>query len=72
MDTGHLQHMKERCDETHWHKLSLLLHFEPALGKDDVVDPYYGPANGFERVLDDIEAGCKGLLAHIHRELNGS
>lgn len=31
----------------------------------DVPDPYYGGAQGFERVIDLIEAGCKGLLARL-------
>ena len=34
----------------------------------DVPDPYYGGAEGFERVLDMVEAACAGLL----RELTGA
>lgn len=34
-----------------------------------VPDPYYGDAAGFERVLDDVEAACDGLLAHLRRRL---
>ncbi len=36
---------------------------------DNVPDPYYGGAKGFELVLDLLEDACKGLLAHIHQEL---
>lgn len=32
---------------------------------DDVPDPYYGDADGFERVLDICEVACAALLAHI-------
>lgn len=32
----------------------------------DVPDPYY--TGNFEEVYRLVEAGCKGLLAHIHRE----
>lgn len=32
---------------------------------DEVPDPYYGGADGFERVLDICEAGCSALLAHV-------
>ena len=31
----------------------------------DVPDPYYGGADGFELVLDQVEAACRGLLAHV-------
>jgi len=51
------------------HKLSLLLRFDPGSPDDaPVPDPYYGSGDGFERVLDLCEAGCRGLLAHIRRE----
>ena len=28
----------------------------------DVPDPYYGGPDGFETVLDQVEAACRGLL----------
>ncbi|NWG74482.1 MAG: low molecular weight phosphotyrosine protein phosphatase, partial [Rubrivivax sp.] len=28
-------------------------------------DPYYGAADGFERVLDLVEDACEGLLDHL-------
>ena len=31
----------------------------------DVPDPYYGGPRGFETVLDQVEAACRGLLAHV-------
>jgi protein-tyrosine phosphatase len=31
----------------------------------DVPDPYYGGAGGFERVLDLVEAACRGLLEEL-------
>lgn len=34
---------------------------------DEVPDPYYGGEQGFDQVLDLIEAGCRGLV----RELRG-
>jgi protein-tyrosine phosphatase len=36
-----------------------------------VPDPYYGDAAGFERVLDDVEAACDGLLTHLRERLAG-
>lgn len=46
----------------------LLLDFAPDLGTREVPDPYY--SGGFEQVYQLIEAGCRGLLAHI-REREG-
>ena len=31
----------------------------------DVPDPYYGGEDGFDRVLDLVEAACAGLLAEL-------
>ncbi|MGI9539347.1 MAG: low molecular weight protein-tyrosine-phosphatase [Miltoncostaeaceae bacterium] len=39
-----------------------------AAGDLDVPDPYYGGGDGFELVLDIVEDGCRGLLAHLHEE----
>ena len=46
-------------------KVRLLREFDPASaarGDLDVPDPYYGGTDGFERVLDVVEAGARGLL----------
>ena len=44
-------------------KVRLLRSFDPAADGDlDVPDPYYGGADGFEDVLDLVEAACRGLL----------
>jgi protein-tyrosine phosphatase len=34
-------------------------------GKLDVPDPYYGGPEGFDEVLDIVDAACRGLLAEI-------
>ena len=34
-------------------------------GAQVVPDPYYGGPEGFEHVLDLIEAACEGLVAHL-------
>ena len=48
-------------------ELKLLLEYAPEAGVTDVPDPYYGGANGFERVLDLVEQGSRGLLDEIRR-----
>jgi protein-tyrosine phosphatase len=40
-------------------RLGLFLEGLTGLGTDEVPDPYYGPAQGFERVLDLIEARAR-------------
>ena len=35
----------------------------------EVPDPYYGGEQGFELVLDLLEDGCRGVLAHIRSTL---
>jgi protein-tyrosine phosphatase len=49
-------------------KVHLLREFDPgsAGAPDlDVPDPYYGGDDGFEHVLDLVEAACRGLLGEL-------
>jgi len=62
MDRDNLADMERDCPAVHVHKLRLLLDFAPGLEGQEVPDPYYGDAQGFERVLDLCEAGVRGLL----------
>jgi len=46
-------------------RVHLLREFDPASAGApdlDVPDPYYGADDGFEHVLDLVEAACRGLL----------
>jgi protein-tyrosine phosphatase len=55
-------------DEEARGKVHLLREFDPAAvatGDLDVPDPYYGGPNGFERVLDLVQAACRGLLDEV-------
>lgn len=67
LDRGHFDLLRADCPPAHLSRLSLFLE---RLGEDldDVPDPYYGNAQGFDEVLDLIERGCAALLAHIKRE----
>lgn len=50
-------------------KVRLLRSFDPASPQGaPVPDPYHGPDDGFEHVLDLCEAACSGLIAHLRRE----
>jgi protein-tyrosine phosphatase len=51
-------------------KARLLREFDPdgAGAPDlDVPDPYYGGPQGFETVLDQVQAACRGLLDELRR-----
>ena len=61
MDRGHLRILGELCPPAHRAKLRLLVE-----GRE-VPDPYYGGQEGFERVLDMVEAGCRDLLEEIRK-----
>lgn len=39
------------------------------LAEEEVPDPYYGGADGFERVLDMIELACDRLIEQIRERL---
>lgn len=41
---------------------ALFLDYLPGREGEDVPDPYYGGSDGFEAVLDLVEAGCDSLL----------
>jgi protein-tyrosine phosphatase len=52
-------------------KVRLLREFDPASdgsGGLDVPDPYYGGADGFEEVLDMVDAATRGLLDSLRAE----
>ena len=62
MDRDNLVSLQSVCPAPHHGKLRLLLDFADGLHGQDVPDPYYGNAQGFERVLDLCELGAIGLL----------
>jgi protein-tyrosine phosphatase len=69
MDRRNQQHL-ERYARTpaDRSKLHLLRSFDPAHPEDlEVPDPYHGGDDGFARVFDICEAGCRGLLAHVRK-----
>jgi protein-tyrosine phosphatase len=49
-------------------KVRMLREFDLAAASLDVPDPYYGGDDGFDRVLDLVEAACVGLLMELQAE----
>lgn len=48
-------------------RIRRLLEFAADAGREDVPDPYYGGAQGFDEVLDLVEQAAEGLVAEIRR-----
>lgn len=65
MDNENYQNLAALCPPEHTHKLQLFLDYAPHLHEREVPDPYYGGPQGFEWVLDMIEAASKGLMDDI-------
>ncbi len=57
-----LQRLRPGDAQSH---LGLFLEFAERYQEREVPDPYYGGAQGFERVLDMVEDAANGLLRHI-------
>lgn len=61
-----LEHMRPKDYRGH---LGLFLDFHPQPPLREVPDPYYGGEDGFEEVLDLVEAAGLGLLDRLERQL---
>lgn len=59
MDRGHLRALERMAPPGHRAKIRLFA------ADRDVPDPYDGGAQGFEQVLDLVEAQCRSLLAEL-------
>jgi protein-tyrosine phosphatase len=69
MDWDNYERLERICPPQQAGKLRRLMEFAPAGSPEEVADPYYGDTDGFERVLDEVEAACRGLLAHVRQRL---
>ena len=65
MDRGHLEIMQRLCPEVYQPRLRLFMEYARDSEFDEVPDPYYGNAEGFERVLDLCESGVEGWLIRL-------
>ena len=67
MDRENLRALERRAPAQAGDRLRLFLEFAPDAGVSEVPDPYYGGPNGFEDVLDLIEAASRGLIEHLRQ-----
>ena len=67
MDQDNLSILKRMCPPSQLHRIALFLSYATSHEQREVPDPYYGGADGFDRVLDMVEDAAEGLLAHIRK-----
>lgn len=65
MDHGNLSELQALAPTDFGGSLGLLLDYHPHARGQIVPDPYYGGEDGFEQVLDLVEAAAEGLLDAI-------
>ena len=65
MDSQHLEFLQHACPPEHRKKLGLFLNFSESFDLDEVPDPYYGGAQGFEHVLDLVEDAAIQLILRL-------
>jgi len=69
MDEANLGLLQQQCPDDCRERLKLFLEFADDGGLREVPDPYYGGAQGFERVLDLVEHAARGLLRDITKKI---
>ena len=67
MDEDNYRLLRELSPPKCRSRVRLFMDFAPETGRNNVPDPYYGGATGFEFVLDLVEEASLGLLAHLQR-----
>ena len=65
MDRANYHDLLRSCPEVRHDRVRMFLSFAEHLGVDEVPDPYYGGADGFETVLDLVEVASEGLIRHL-------
>jgi protein-tyrosine phosphatase len=68
MDRQNFDALRQGAPTAAHARIRLFLEFAPDAGETEVPDPYYGGPNGFEEVLDLVEAAARGLLQHVRTE----
>jgi protein-tyrosine phosphatase len=69
MDLANLDILQRMIPQSSCSHLGLFLDYARHHVEREVPDPYYGGAQGFERVLDMVEDAAQGLLQHLQQEI---
>ena len=65
MDQNNLRDLKPLAPRSGGAQLRLLMDYVPGREGQDVADPYYGDASGFDLTWAEVRQGAQGLLAHL-------
>jgi len=65
MDHDNIEELNKVAPAELQYKIHLMLDFAKGHEEEQVPDPYYGGAKGFDYVLDLVEAGSDGILERI-------
>ena len=68
MDENNEQAARGLCPPGREDRLHRLTDFCTRMQADEVPDPYYGGADGFDHVLDIVEDACAGVLESLQRQ----
>lgn len=69
MDRGNERALRALAGPADQDKIRLLLSYVEDADDHDVPDPYYGGDDGFARVVDLVERGCRALLNDVRARL---
>jgi protein-tyrosine phosphatase len=74
MDDKNIAALRRVCPMAQHDKIRGLMEFVPEAdsrwnGAREIIDPYFGGTEGFEQVLDQCEAACRGLIAALRPKL---
>lgn len=72
MDRSNWSALQRLAPQAARERVRLFLEFAADADVLEVPDPYYGGPNGFEEVLDLIEAASRGLLRHLQERAGGA
>ena len=67
MDTTNLRTLRRQAPVEHRSKIRLFRDLDPVQPGEDVPDPYYGDAAGFDEVLDIVTRTARALLDELRR-----
>src|SRR5690606_7143914 len=70
MDQANLRHLRTLRPATAVCEPELFLDLLGGSVPQDVPDPYYGGVQGFDRVLDLLDAGCTALMNRLVVQLD--
>ena len=68
MDQANLDNLHALAPNTANARVQLFMDYAQRWQTSEVPDPYYGGAQGFERVLDMVEDAAEGLLLHLRQQ----